>query len=169
MTAAAITAAARPARLTAWVGRLLLCADAALAMWAVLAVRLAMAHSTIYDGFAMHWHYQRYVVLALLLAVSYVALTAASGLYGPRAAARQQQAPALILANLALLYVVITVVCARYTALTFGRELLAKRAVLFSFLLIYVASTLLHYAHAAWLKRGAARAATPDTDATTHT
>jgi hypothetical protein len=169
MTAATVPAASRPPRLTAWVRRLLMCTDAALTVWAVLAVRLALAHSTIYDGFAVHWQYQRYVVLALLLAVSYVALTAASGLYGPRAAARQQQAPALLLANLALLYVVITVVCARYTALTFGRELLARRAVLFSFLLIYVASTLLHYAHAAWLKRGAARAAATGADAATHT
>lgn len=150
------TSAANPCVLR-WVGRLLMSVDAALVVWAVLAVRLALAHSTIFDGFAPHWQYARYVTLALMTGAAYVALTAATGLYGPRAGVRQQQVPLLMLGNLALLYAVIAIVCARYTTLTFGRELLAQRAVLFALVLVYVVSTLVHYAHAAWCRRAGAR------------
>lgn len=156
MTTATAPMAATPPRLPTLVGRLLMSMDAALVVWAVLAVRLALARSTIFDGFAPHWQYERYVMLALMTAVAYVALTAAAGLYGARAAARQQQVPLLVLGNLALLYTVIAVVCARYTTLTFGREWLAQRAVLFALVVVYVASTLAHYAHAAWRRRRAA-------------
>jgi len=153
------TTAANP-RVLLLVGRLLMSLDAALVVWAVLAVRLALAHSTIFDGFAPHWLYERYVTLALMTGAAYVALTAAAGLYGPRAGTRQQQVPLLVLGNLALLYTVIAAVCARYAALTFGRELLAQRAVFFALVVVYVASTLAHYAHAAWRRRADAPAGT---------
>jgi hypothetical protein len=161
MTAATQTAATT-SRVPLLVGRLLMSLDATLVVWAVLAVRLALAHSTIFDGFAPHWQYERYVMLALLTGAAYVALSAAAGLYGPRAAARQQQVPLLVLGNLALLYTVITVVCARYTSLTFGRVLLAQRAVLFALVVVYVASTLAHYAHAAWRRRAGTATAPGD-------
>jgi hypothetical protein len=110
-----------------------------------LLVRMVIMASPLMDVTQPHWAAARYTNLGLLMALVFVLLAWAAGMYSAHGALEPRRLPAVNLLNWSVILVLGLYACRRYAINTEGGILLSKRILFVAGMVLYGITTVIHY------------------------